>query len=327
MSSKQKERAASHAGSWYSDEAPELERQLDRWLSQVEVRHGPARAIIAPHAGYRYSGAVSAYAFRQISPVLVKRIFILGPSHHVRLGGCALTSLREYATPLYSLVVDQQVCAELYATGHFETMSVTADEEEHSIEMMLPFIARVMDRFRDQVTIVPILVGSLTVEREAMYGRVMSHYLADPTCLFVISSDFCHWGQRFRYTPQLDRNSFNGPIYRWIQELDQQGMDLIEAQSTSGFSDYLKKTGNTICGRHPISVLLQAMSYLQRQQQQLHQQSSSGGSSSGGSSNSSSPGPPILEMKLKFLQYAQSNNCSSNSDSSVSYAAAALTMH
>lgn len=71
--------------------------------------------------------------------------------------------------------------------------------------------------------------------------------------LFVISSDFCHWGQRFRYT-YYDRSV--GEIWQSIQKLDKQGMSLIETLNPSAFTEYLKKYGNTICGRHPIGVLL-----------------------------------------------------------------------
>lgn len=71
--------------------------------------------------------------------------------------------------------------------------------------------------YKHQFTIVPVLVGSLSPEREACYGRIFSSYLADPQNLFVISSDFCHWGQRFRYT-YYDR-SF-GNIYQSIEGLD-----------------------------------------------------------------------------------------------------------
>lgn len=77
-------------------------------MSQAELTHGPARAIIAPHAGYQYCGGCAAYAYRQISPAVVKRIFILGPSHHVRLSGCALSTTSKCETPFYDLTIDQQ---------------------------------------------------------------------------------------------------------------------------------------------------------------------------------------------------------------------------
>lgn len=105
----------------------------------------------------------------------------------------------------------------LKATGEFEFMHLSVDEAEHSIEMQLPYIAKVMADFKDSFTIVPILVGSLTVGEEALYGSILAPYLSDPQNLFVISSDFCHWGQRFRYT-YYDKSW--GEIYESIYTLD-----------------------------------------------------------------------------------------------------------
>lgn len=96
-------------------------------------------------------------------------------------------------------------------------MEMQTDEDEHSIEMHLPYIAKVMENFKDQFTIVPILVGSLSPESEAMYGQLLAPYLDDPQNLFVISSDFCHWGQRFKYT-HYDKSC--GQIYKSIEQLD-----------------------------------------------------------------------------------------------------------
>ena len=136
-------RRATHAGSWYSDSRNELNQQLSRWLSEVNVDHGPARAIISPHAGYQYCGSCAAFAYRQVDPGRVRRVFILGPSHHVRLPGCALSTYEKYATPFYDLVIDQHVYQELKRSGKFEQMSASTDEDEHSIEMQLPMIAKV----------------------------------------------------------------------------------------------------------------------------------------------------------------------------------------
>jgi AmmeMemoRadiSam system protein B len=288
-------RKASHAGSWYSGSAKELNKQLDGWLNNAQLIHGPARAVIVPHAGYVYCGECAAYAYRQISPSVVQRVFILGPSHHVRLGGCALSSVGKYQTPFYDLVIDQEVYSELDASGAFERMSVGVDEDEHSLEMTLPYVAKVMEEFKNSFRIVPIMVGSLTPEKEAAYGRILAPYLADSTNLFVISSDFCHWGNRFRYTYY---DETKGPIYQSIQSLDKLGMDIIERLSPAEFTEYLHKYGNTICGRHPIGVLLNAASNL--------------------------PDSERKKINLRFLKYAQSNQCHSQSDSSVSYAAASL---
>jgi hypothetical protein len=88
-----------------------------------------------------------------------------------------------------------------------------------------------MENHADQFWIVPILVGSLNAEREALYGRILAPYLNAPDTLFVISSDFCHWGQRFRYT--FYERSW-GQIYESIEKLDRMGMSAIEQISLTG---------------------------------------------------------------------------------------------
>lgn len=135
----------------------------------------------------------------------------------MRLRKCALSVCKKYETPLYDLKIDAGIVAELDATKEFLWMDMKTDEDEHSIEMHLPYIAKIMEDFKDQFTIVPVLVGSLEPEVEKMYGELFAPYLADPSNLFVISSDFCHWGSRFRYQ-YVDKTA--GPIWKSIEKLD-----------------------------------------------------------------------------------------------------------
>lgn len=224
----------------------------------------------------------------------MKRIFILGPSHYVRLKACALSQCDTYKTPLYDLKVDQEVNRELRKTELFQWMDLKTDEDEHSIEMQLPYLAKVMEDFRDHFTIVPIMVGSLSFEAEAQYGEILAPYLADPQNLFVISSDFCHWGERFRYT-YCEKQC--GPIHKSIEKLDKTGMDLIEKLRPKPFNEYMKQFNNTICGRHPIGVFLQCCDLLAQRG---------------------------CKMKFRFLKYSQSSKVTDAHDSSVSYAAGSL---
>ncbi|ESO94280.1 hypothetical protein LOTGIDRAFT_118701, partial [Lottia gigantea] len=293
-----KVRRATHSGSWYSDSGDELRNQLDGWLSKPKSLSHPAKAIIAPHAGYYYCGACGAHAYKHIDPSRVKRVFILGPSHHVRLSGCALSSAEKYVTPLYDLHIDSKVYEELYSTNSFEVMSMNIDEDEHSIEMHLPYIAKVMESHKDEFTIIPILVGSLSPEKEEHYGKILSRYLADPESLFIISSDFCHWGRRFRYT---DYDQSQGEVWQSIEALDKKAMDIIEKMDPQGFTQYLVDYQNTICGRHPIGVLLHV--------------------------NSIRKNGNGLKLSFKFTKYSQSSKCKSTQDSSVSYAAGCLMFH
>eukprot|EP00051_Salpingoeca_urceolata_P027836 m.483509 g.483509 ORF g.483509 m.483509 type:complete len:291 (+) comp22972_c0_seq1:203-1075(+) len=285
-------RRASHAGSWYESNGAELGRQLDGWLGAAgPSSHAPARAVIAPHAGLSYCGDTGAYAYKQVDPTRVKRVFMLGPSHHVYLKGCAVTAQSVYQTPLGDLTVNKDIIAELRATGHFEEMSRSTDEDEHSIELHLPYVAKVMAG--QDFSIIPVLVGALDDKAEQFYGKLFAKYLCDPANLFVVSSDFCHWGSRFRYQ-YVDGQP--GPIHESIERLDRQGMSLIEGLDPQAFAAYLKKYKNTICGRHPIAVLLQALKH------------------SG------------LAGTIRFLAYSQSSKCSKPTDSSVSYASASLVI-
>ncbi|TNM99887.1 protein MEMO1 [Takifugu rubripes] len=290
-------REASHSGSWYSASGSQLNAQLEDWLSKANSKRRPARAIIAPHAGYSYCGACAAHAYKQVDPTVTRRVFILGPSHHVHLTCCALSSAEIYRTPLYDMRIDQKVYAELWKTGLFDRMNIKTDEDEHSIEMHLPYTAKAMESRKDDFSIVPILVGALSENKEHEYGKLLSKYLADPSNLFVISSDFCHWGNRFHYT-YYDESQ--GEIYRSIEHLDKMGMGIIEQLDPPSFSNYIKKYRNTICGRHPIGVLLNAVAELRK---------------SG------------LDMNFSFLNYAQSGQCRNWEQSSVSYAAGALYVH
>ena len=101
-------RRATHAGSWYSNDRAELAGELAGWLSEAQVTCGAARAIIAPHAGYSYSGPTAAWAYKHINRIGIRRIFLLGPSHHVYSSRCSLTTCTEYSSPLGPLQVDLQ---------------------------------------------------------------------------------------------------------------------------------------------------------------------------------------------------------------------------
>ncbi|VDP03760.1 unnamed protein product [Soboliphyme baturini] len=307
-------RPATHAGSWYSDDAQELESMLDKWLEDVKERYESTRAIISPHAGYVYCGSCAAYGFKQIDPTTTDRVFVLGPSHHVSFNGCALSSYDMCGTPLYDLVVDQKgtstidvsfaapclkPCAvnrELMKSGQFQLMHSSTDDAEHSIEMQLPFLAKMMRSRSTSFSVIPVLVGSLTRSKTIEYGKIFAHYLAEPRTVFIISSDFCHWGSRFRYTV-WDRTL---PIYSSIEDLDRCGMKAIETLDPAVFDEYLTRTGNSICGRNPISILLQTVAHFRQMSKQ--------------------------RVVCRFLNYAQSNRCETMQDSSVSYAAGALTI-
>ncbi|KAH9944423.1 MEMO1 family [Epithele typhae] len=272
---------STHADSWYTGNQSQLDQELTGWLAGVtpapEDNFKPpisgTKAIIAPHAGYSYSGAAAAWAYKSIDVTGIKRVFILGPSHHVYLDGCALSRCSQYETPLGGLPIDTDTMNELKKIGRFTEMSLETDEDEHSIEMHLPYIRKVFEG--QDIKVVPILVGAISYEKEVSYGQLLAPYLAREDTIFVISSDFCHWGLRFQYTfyyprpppttaIRLSRSDISPasmkehPIHESISALDHEAMELLTmppfraGQAHQMFADYLARTKNTICGRHPI---------------------------------------------------------------------------
>lgn len=295
-------RRPTHAGSWYTADTNQLASELSAWLrdaGQPAEVTGTTRAIIAPHAGYSYSGPTAAWAYKHMARVKesVRRVFLLGPSHNLYSPKCLLSSCSEYATPLGSIKIDDTIYDELAASNLFDEMQLSVDEREHSLEMHLPYIMHVMAGV--DFTLVPIMVGALSESAEQRYGQLLAPYLADPQNLFVISSDFCHWGDRFNYTPYDARH---GEICQYIEALDRNGMAFIERIDAQGFAKYQREYNNTICGRHPIAVLLNSLL-----------------ACADGVSGSQ------IRHELKFIRYAQSSPCRRLDDSSVSYASAVIT--
>ncbi|KAF2456830.1 MEMO1 family [Lineolata rhizophorae] len=325
-------RSATHAGSWYSASKSELSPQLDRWLDQVPAETQcigadsskedavalpaqGARAIIAPHAGYAYSGPAAAWAYKALDLSNAKRVFLLGPSHHAYLTNCVLSRCDAYSTPLGDLRIDKDTVAELAKHSQFQHMSRSIDEAEHSLEMHLPYIYKVLSRqFGDPSAfppLVPIMVGSTDGDMEQAVGQILAPHLADPTSVFVVSSDFCHWGTRFRYTyyrptGAAPRNSppsgpppTSPPIHQSIANVDMECMVAVENGDHDEYWSVLEETGNTVCGRHPIGVILAAVQKL-REEGTLDK----------------------TKGHFKFVRYERSSLVETIRDSSVSYCSA-----
>jgi AmmeMemoRadiSam system protein B len=284
-------RAAAHAGSWYSDDTESLAETVDELMAGAGAETASDLcAVIVPHAGLRYSGPTAGQAYGRICADDFDRIFVLGPSHHVSLeAACGLSSARRCETPLGELRVDHKLVKELMSLNAsspalFEALSLQVDEAEHSIEMQFPFLARLFAKRLAAVRVVPLMIGSLPPAEHARLADVLRPFFGAPRTLFVISSDFCHYGARFSFRPS------NCSHWQQIEALDRRGMALIEALDAPGFAEYLQRTRNTICGRHPISVLLHLTDK--------------------------------AAHECQFVFYDQSSKVMSRDDSSVSYAAA-----
>jgi AmmeMemoRadiSam system protein B len=251
-------RKATHAGDWYESNTGKLGNQLKNWLSKVIIPKEVKllKGIIGPHAGYYYSGSTAAWSYANITPSNYDRVIILGPCHYKGMSSCGLPSCNIYETPLGNLKVDTEEVQKLSKLKNFVFMKKEDEEEEHSLELHLPYIKYIFGE--QEIKLLPVMVGSLSKKSEEYFGKIFSEYLKDDKTLFIISSDFCHWGINFDYMPY---NSADGEIWQHVEKLDKMGIDYIIKQDPDNFLNYLDQTGNTICGRHPITVFLYALKY------------------------------------------------------------------
>ena len=119
--------------------------QIEDWFSQSHESNDNKenyriKSIIAPHAGLMYSGSTAAAAYKCLQPKEIKRIFLLGPAHHLAFTGIGLPTCSSYRTPNGDIKVDQEICSSLALSGDYKKLIPYQEENEHSLELHLPFI-------------------------------------------------------------------------------------------------------------------------------------------------------------------------------------------
>lgn len=257
-----KRREVRFAGTWYEDDQKKLSDQVQEYLGSARevISINPCDksfsnnpqpadnllALVVPHAGYMFSGSTAAFAYEFArANKKPKRVFLLGPSHYVGFQGIALSGFNSFATPLGDLEVDSQCVKELSGYAFFDYRD-EVHQKEHSLELQLSFIKQA---FGD-VKLVPLIVGVLNEESElALAAQILKRYIG-PDDLIVVSSDFTHYGPRYDYVP------FESDHINKVKQLDENAFSFIRDVDLPGFIDFHDRTGCTICGFHPCSLLL-----------------------------------------------------------------------
>ena len=216
------------AGKFYPAAAGRL-RQMTRGFLEAtdggETAVSP-HALIAPHAGYRYSGSIAASAYaRLVDASPIRRVVLLGPAHWVAVAGLAASSATAFATPLGEVTVEREAIEQVLALPQVLT-SDEAHEPEHGLEVQLPFLQLQLDAFQ----IVPFVVGETTGEAVA---EVLRQLWVDGETLIVVSSDLSHYHD-----------------YATAQRLDRETAVAIEQRRPE------KLRSDAACGRVPIQGLL-----------------------------------------------------------------------
>jgi hypothetical protein len=186
---------------FYPADALTLEREIRGYLAACEPDAGAApKALIVPHAGYMYSGAVAAAAYALLAPVRrsIRRVVLLGPAHRVPVRGLALPVADAFATPLGTLPIDTDARTAVIALPQVSASDVVHNLE-HSLEVQLPFLQAVLEAF----SIVPFAVGAATA---AEVAGVIDALWGGPETLILISSDLSHF-HAYKPAQAIDRGT------------------------------------------------------------------------------------------------------------------------
>lgn len=186
------------AGRFYPADPARLREEVKDYLTAAKVSPGPApKAIIAPHAGYIYSGPVagSAYACLQAGHNVIKRVVLLGPTHYSDFAGLAASQADAFATPLGLVPLDKETMARCRALPQILFLD-EAHRPEHSLEVHLPFLQTILESF----TLVPLLVGDAT---DGQISQVLETLWGGSETCIVVSSDLSHYHD-YRTARQLD---------------------------------------------------------------------------------------------------------------------------
>jgi len=231
------------AGQWYPGDPRALSESVDGYMNAAKPPRisGEVVAVVAPHAGHRYSGPVAGYSFavlRGLSPDLVA---VVSPMHHPYFEPLLTTSHDAYETPLGALPVDQEAVRQLSTYLHdelgFGLVPVPRDPE-HSLEIELPFLQRAL---RGGFQLLPVMIREQSASVARGLGRALAKTLQGRDALLVASTDLSH------FYPHSQANVFDAEVLRRIEAFDPEGVLQAEAEG-KGFA----------CGRGAVAAVLWA---------------------------------------------------------------------
>ena len=234
--SKEKVRRSVIAGTWYPDQPEKLRGTVNGFLSNVEPQPIGEEVVglIAPHAGYSYSGQTAAYAYRQVKGLSYDVVAIVSPVHRMSLGRFAVTSAAAYETPLGLVKLDGEL---LGALEEKVRLNRVGRDGEHSLEIQLPFLQVALGDFR----LLPVMIGQSSFEAGEELGTALVEVLRDEKALVVASTDLHHIEN-----------------YDEVVRRDKVVVDTIASFDMARIKEVLSLWDCSVCGRIPVYAMLTA---------------------------------------------------------------------
>ena len=236
------------AGGFYPADPEKLRRMVDRSLKKAKYLDLPGRivALIAPHAGYVYSGDIAAESFKQLEGSRVNKVLLVGPSHHVAFDGVSVYQGDGYRTPLGVVPVDRKLADRLRSRNPRFNYYPPAHSREHCLEVELPFLQTVLKDFK----IVPVVIGQIDQETVSALGKSLAEIIAeDDRSLIVCSTDMTH------YPPYAEANRIDRETLQAIKNLS--GKE-VEAVRDKYLGAGIPNLGCALCGEKGVLATIEA---------------------------------------------------------------------
>lgn len=249
------------AGQWYSGDAETLAESVDNYIQTATLPeiHGDVIAIIAPHAGYIYSGPVAGYAFAAVTGLTPDFVAVISPMHQPYYDPLLTSGHQAFQTPLGSIPIDRESIKELdhllEKSLGYRTIPVRKDRE-HSLEIELPFLQRAL---KGDFSLLPVMVRDHSEVVAKSLGVALAQVLKTRNALLVASTDLSH------FYPQDTANQLDKEILRRIESFDPAAVLQAEAEGV-GYA----------CGRSAVATVLWAARELGGNQVQILKYATSG---------------------------------------------------
>ncbi len=227
------------AGSWYPADPSHLKRQISGYLNAASNVPFPGQlaGLISPHAGYMYSGPVAAYAYKLLVGNPFERVLILAPSHRAHFPGASIYNLGGYRTPLGVVPLDHELVNSLFEYTPLIKYVPHADDQEHSLEIQLPFLQSVLPHF----VVTPIVMGDQSADTCRALADAIVAVCRGKQVLMIASTDLSHYHS-----------------YDEARKLDRDFLDAIDAFDPEGLADRINKRKCEACGAGPVITLMLA---------------------------------------------------------------------
>ncbi|MBN2029346.1 AmmeMemoRadiSam system protein B [bacterium] len=227
-------RPSTISGTWYPGDGKQLRNAIETYFSKVDIPpvKGEVMALISPHAGYYYSGQVAAYGYKQIVGKTYDVVVVVSPLHRMAAGAYVSTHVSFYQTPLGNIPVAEKLVDRISQKIDLKRISM---DNEHSLEIQLPFLQVALKSF----SLLPVMIGHGDVYGCTELVEVLVDILKSKKCLLVASSDLHH----------IDR-------YDEVVKKDQAVAEALSNFQLEGIQEVLSRPDCSVCGRVPITIIV-----------------------------------------------------------------------